>query len=894
MEQRAESKGAETRLYTQNGVSLIAAIFIIVILAFMGVMFVSMVNTASFTSVHDLQSTQALYVAEGGMERAIRFVDSPIFDPTNTDPDRRRACASVTGDAALTNVALGPGQFTVTADLGSPFYPAPSPVTLSSIVGATINVNGDPVAAGYGPLGRIMIDRELIDYSGITTNSFTGAVRGRDGSAVSVHTNGTPIGQYQCAVTSTGGIPTLPTPAAQRAVREGIQLQEGWAVGGGGLPTDNLNSVYCIATDDCWAVGNAGTIIHWNGVSWGEVVSPTTENLNEVHCADSNNCWAVGNAGAASDERPLFLQWDGVNWTQYDSSTLNINEDLNSVYCANNNYCWSVGTPGGTNSRQPFLLSWDGAAWTPYDSSAINQTQVMNSVSMVSTIYGWAVGTPGGTNSRQPFLLNWDGTAWTPYNSSAINLTLNLNSVAMVSTTYGWTVGDSGGTASTRPFLMSWDGTAWAPYNSSAINLDLNLNSVAMVSTTYGWTVGDSGGTANRRPFLMSWNGAAWTPYNSTALNLNVALNSVSCIANNDCWAVGDTGTILRWNGTNWSRWQQANATVLRWRDVDWADVSGVLPLPPPVLNGLNSVSMLSYADGWAVGNADATPSEVMFRWNGTAWARVGPSVTISNRNLTSIFCVSSNECYAVGVRGGWGSNERPWILEYDGAWSSVNTGNTANANLNSVYCPASGDCWAVGDRTGGGGGFELVYRLSGGVWARQANNAYIPSQNLMSVYCTSASECFVVGAAGTSSRWTSAGGWTNVSPSPGGYQLNSVFMLDTTGDGFADDGWAVGNTNGTRPTAYRWNIPCAGGAGTGAWNSCTLAAYIPAINQTLNSVYCVGTDDCWAAGNGGLIIHWDGTAWTQVQSYTVQNIKGIYFIGPRQRPQAVWQEVVN
>src|SRR3990172_9934534 len=109
-------------LGNKNGVSIIAAVFIIVILAFMGVIFVTLIGTGSFTSVNEMQSTQALYVAEGGLERAIRFLDSPILDPA--DADRRRACANVTGDAALTAITLGQGQFTVTSDVSSPFYPA--------------------------------------------------------------------------------------------------------------------------------------------------------------------------------------------------------------------------------------------------------------------------------------------------------------------------------------------------------------------------------------------------------------------------------------------------------------------------------------------------------------------------------------------------------------------------------------------------------------------------------------------------------------------------------------------------------------------------------------------------------------------------------------------------
>ena len=188
-----------------------------------------------------------------------------------------------------------------------------------------------------------------------------------------------------------------------------------------------------------------------------------------------------------------------------------------------------------------------------------------------------------------------------------------------------------------------------------------------------------------------------------------------------------------------------------------------------------------------------------------------------------------------------------------------------------------------------------LMWQLK--VWARQANNPNIPTRNLMNVFCTGTTECFVVGAAGTSSRWTSAGGWTNISPAIA-QQLNSVYMLDINNDGIADDGWAVGASNGTRPTALRWNTNCSGVGTTGVWNNCTIAPYVPLINTALNEVSCVDSSDCWAAGNvsgGETILHWDGTSWARVApSGAIPNVNlmSVYIIGPKLRPQAVWQEV--
>jgi hypothetical protein len=47
-----------------------------------------------------------------------------------------------------------------------------------------------------------------------------------------------------------------------------------------------------------WAVGKAGTILHWNGSAWSTVPSPTSADLDAVFGADACDVWAVGDRGA--------------------------------------------------------------------------------------------------------------------------------------------------------------------------------------------------------------------------------------------------------------------------------------------------------------------------------------------------------------------------------------------------------------------------------------------------------------------------------------------------------------------------------------------------------------------------------------------------------------------
>src|SRR5487761_1398281 len=68
---------------------------------------------------------------------------------------------------------------------------------------------------------------------------------------------------------------------------------------------DQLLSVTCVRTDDCWAVGYSyggggyQTLIEQEtGVGWAIVSSPPTpgDALYGVTCVSANDCWAVGNS----------------------------------------------------------------------------------------------------------------------------------------------------------------------------------------------------------------------------------------------------------------------------------------------------------------------------------------------------------------------------------------------------------------------------------------------------------------------------------------------------------------------------------------------------------------------------------------------------------------------
>jgi len=71
--------------------------------------------------------------------------------------------------------------------------------------------------------------------------------------------------------------------------------------------TRHLRSVFMVNASDGWAVGDAGTIIRWDGDDWRTVTSPTGHGLLSVFMISADDGWAVGWDGT-------IIQWTGTEW----------------------------------------------------------------------------------------------------------------------------------------------------------------------------------------------------------------------------------------------------------------------------------------------------------------------------------------------------------------------------------------------------------------------------------------------------------------------------------------------------------------------------------------------------------------------------------------------------
>lgn len=319
---------------------------------------------------------------------------------------------------------------------------------------------------------------------------------------------------------------------------------------------------------------------------------------------------------------------------------------------------------------------------------------------------------------------------------------------------------------------------------------------------------------------------------------------------------------------------------------------TGVTGAPAPgSQEWLEDVSMVSATDGWAVGfgnpaeDANA-PTAILMHYTNGVWSRVPSSIQGGVNGLSM-----------VSAMDGWAVGEAGLLLHYDGhAWEQV--ASPTYTTLTRVQMLSASDGWAVGDFNGTDSSGLLHY--DGHTWTQQPLPASLNvgggqnSVHLSGLSMLSASEGWAVGEM---LSYTGQATPDSSPPLPSGLILHYVqgqwevqsLLPDASVANISmissSDGWAVGNTqrntqrtmNGTPVTDVDGNpattIDTAGLLlhynGT-AW---TTVASPPASgngnDQTFNNVALVSPADGWLSGatvsGASDMLHYDGTTWARV-----------------------------
>lgn len=437
--------------------------------------------------------------------------------------------------------------------------------------------------------------------------------------------------------------------------------------------TEPLRAVDFASADEGWAVGEAGTVLHWDGIEWTQQVSPTDVDLYDVSIAD-DEFWAAGKSG-------VLVHWDQgrflVEARPYG--------DLTGVDFATSDAGWAVGARGT-------VLHYDGA-WTRVDMPLAAD---LSGLSVGPDGIPWVTG-EGGLIGR--VVLGIWQYATQPY------VEVDVTAIDLLDHSAGWAVG-------ARPFqptdgVVFWQlaDDLWKPIR---VDEAPPLFGIDVLAEDEAWAVGQDFQIDKPTEAGVVWHYAsgAWASGGYPGVS---ALFAVEAVGHDDVWAAGQDGTLLHYDGTNWATtpmpenvhlyglhfrtagdgWAVGErfdvghdpprylAVAFHYDGEDWTETP--IPIGPP---RLLAVYALSDTDVWAVGNLGA-----VLHYDGQQWTVVQGQL---DYGLLDIDFANPDDGWAVGTQG--------TILRFEGGTWSLAASPTTET-LNGVVSRPRGEAWVVGSQ---------------------------------------------------------------------------------------------------------------------------------------------------------------------------------------------------
>jgi hypothetical protein len=278
-----------------------------------------------------------------------------------------------------------------------------------------------------------------------------------------------------------------------------------------------LNGIWGSGASDVWTLGNAGTILHYQGAFFTSITRAyVTSILRAVWGTDADDIWAVGDGGS------ILRNWGG-HWVQHIASG-NLRGDMYGIAGRGTNDVWMAGS-GGT------VLQWNGTNLVPRSGPLLTGAIQDDLTAVVTVGSGSNDIIAAGSNST---VARYDGsgTTWSRLISAG---TIQFNASWGTDLSGLWVVGDGGA-------ILRWQGTGLVADPQSGLVTTSNLRAIWGAAQNDIWAVGE-GGT------ILHYNGLSWSV---VTISQTVHLNGIWGSSASDIWAVGNRGTILRYDGQQW------------------------------------------------------------------------------------------------------------------------------------------------------------------------------------------------------------------------------------------------------------------------------------------------------------------------------------------------------
>jgi hypothetical protein len=279
------------------------------------------------------------------------------------------------------------------------------------------------------------------------------------------------------------------------------------------VTANRLNAVWGSGPKDVWAVGDGGTIVHYDGTVWQRVASGTDAHLLGVSGTSERDVWFVGEDGTAIHYDGFAL--DAARGPSPAAHLIAAHAIApNDVWMATGNQHFPV-----DGQRFGAVFHWDGSSWRdlrPEPGGTFHRALWATASNDV-----WLTG--DGT-------YHYDGTAWRHV------FGLGGSDIWGISSTSAWIPDETSSD-------VIWHIGGANTVRSRDGDEHRKLLGIWGSSERDLWSVGSQG-------YILHYDGSGWTAVESGTTRTLTAVWGSSA---RDVWAVGELGTILQYDGSSWS-----------------------------------------------------------------------------------------------------------------------------------------------------------------------------------------------------------------------------------------------------------------------------------------------------------------------------------------------------
>ena len=536
---------------------------------------------------------------------------------------------------------------------------------------------------------------------------------------------------------------------------------------------NTLNDAWGTALTNIYAVGNAGTIIHYDGYQFNLMDSPVTNNLNSV--------WGINQRVYVVGDNGVFLYFNGNAWEKI---TTDSQINLNSVWGISDSKLYLVGNEGT-------VLLYNGNSVSPMSSPSNKSLYGIHGRSDTEI---YSVGASGT-------VITFNGVSWESYTIDTFETLSDVycdNDNIVITGENGTIFHNMGngwdyitGITDHVNAISGNNGTLFAVSdNGNIFRYQSSWQFLGAIDPKHLYGVWNQGTSC----FVVGYNGMIGRISDDSGEKLLLGDGIVwSCLFGLDkssIYAVGSNGTISKYDGLIWNF--QREGSSLEWLSDIWGPDTNTLyavgkdglilyydgqswtTKTSPTSNWLLGIhgnpdgqifavgasgtilyldqtntwqSWISYpqyefSDLWASNQGIfVVGSEgVIYHYDGSEWL---PQTSPVNTYLHAIWGRSDTNVYAVGENG--------TIIHYDGAeWKIMNS--PTQVTLREIWGNEQGELYATGDQ-------GVVMRNFGYGWIKLPISTH---NTLQGVWGSANSTLFAAGTVGTILRLQSQTGNLN------------------------------------------------------------------------------------------------------------------------------------